>query len=153
MARLLARFLALALFLGAAQALNPLFLAMGESQCDTCQDDAYNTCPGDYEKQTFAECMCAGDGGKLYVGTCIPLCTAASGFGVDYFAATLYSYCIGFFPQLCESAEQAGVSQKLLDKYCGADAGSSSGSGSGSGSDSGSGGSGSGTGSGGSGSR
>jgi hypothetical protein len=155
-----ALFLALGFLVGTSQALNPLFLAMGAPQCDTCQDQAYNTCPGDHLEMPFAECMCAGKGGEVYSGSCIPLCTDATQLGAEYFAISLLTYCIQFFPEYCETAKFAGVTDSIWEEHCGAgaNAGSpaggsgsgSSGSGSGSsgGSASGSGGGGSGGGSG-----
>lgn len=128
-------------------ALNPLFLSMNDPACDSCQDRAYNTCPGSDATRPFAECMCALDGATIYVGECIPKCTAASGLGADFFVVSLYTYCIGFFPEYCQSAKDAGVTESIWEKYCGAGAASRDGSGSGSSSGSGSGaGSGSGSG-------
>ncbi|KAJ3538107.1 hypothetical protein NM208_g6052 [Fusarium decemcellulare] len=73
MSRLFAVSLVLGLFSTAVRASNPVFGAYPSSQCDTCLDEVYQSCPGDYQTRPYAVCMCAGDGSANFV-SCLPYC-------------------------------------------------------------------------------
>ncbi|KAK3372631.1 hypothetical protein B0H63DRAFT_564022 [Podospora didyma] len=108
------------ILLRTTRASNPLFVGFNEPMCDSCQDKAFNSCPGQVTTDEFNQCICGGVGADLYVGSCIPLCVDASGFDTSYFAITLLTYCVEYFPtELCGQAQAAGVSPQHLSKYCG----------------------------------
>ncbi|KAF4465452.1 hypothetical protein FALBO_7704 [Fusarium albosuccineum] len=115
MSRLFAVSLVLGLLSTAVRASNPVFGAYPSSQCDTCLDEVYQSCPGDYQTRPYAVCMCAGDGSANFV-SCLPYCDG----GIDeagIATSTFYGYCVMFFKELCPTAEQY-LDSDIFNKQC-----------------------------------
>ncbi|KAG8352857.1 hypothetical protein FVEN_g9131 [Fusarium venenatum] len=101
----MARSIILALLLSSTVlASNPLFGAYPTDQCDTCFDQTYESCPGDYQTRSYATCMCAGDGSANFV-SCVSSCDPSLNEPAIASAA-YYRYCLLFFKQLCDGAQQ-----------------------------------------------
>ncbi|KAK4172721.1 hypothetical protein QBC36DRAFT_304232 [Triangularia setosa] len=66
--------------------------------------------------------MRGGAGSELFVGTCILTCTQTTGHTYDLYAIAIYTYCINFFPELCEPAKELGVAGELWEESCGKEA-------------------------------
>ncbi|KAL6918976.1 hypothetical protein ACHAP8_008969 [Fusarium lateritium] len=96
-------------------AANPLFGAYSTDQCDTCLDQTYESCPGDYQTRPYATCMCAGDGSANFV-SCLSSCDPTLNEPANA-SATYYGYCLMFFKQLCDGAQQF-VDDETYAKQC-----------------------------------
>lgn len=103
MTRLIIVSLALSLLFTAVQAANVLFGAYATASCEECLDQTYESCPGDYQTRSYAECMCAGDGSTNFV-SCMPQCDASLNERNNA-ASAWYGYCVQFFKEICPSAE------------------------------------------------
>ncbi|CAF3573170.1 unnamed protein product [Fusarium graminearum] len=123
---------------------NPVFGAYATDSCDTCLDQTYESCPGDYKTRSYATCMCAGDGSANFV-SCLSSCDATLNEPANA-SATYYGYCLMFFKELCDGAQEF-VSSDTYAEQCSKEAikaggigekGNDSGDDSGSGSDGGS---------------
>lgn len=123
---------------------NPVFGAYATDSCDTCLDQTYESCPGDYKTRSYATCMCAGDGSANFV-SCLSSCDATLNEPANA-SATYYGYCLMFFKELCDGAQEF-VSSDTYAEQCSKEAikaggigekGDDSGDDSGSGSDGGS---------------
>ncbi|KAF0637067.1 hypothetical protein FPSE5266_06956 [Fusarium pseudograminearum] len=141
----MARSIILALLLSStALASNPVFGAYSTDSCDTCLDQTYESCPGDYKTRSYATCMCAGDGSANFV-SCLSSCDPTLNEPANA-SATYYGYCLMFFKELCDGAQEF-VSSDTYAEQCSKEAikaggigekGNDSGDDSGSGSDGGS---------------
>ncbi|KAK0647148.1 hypothetical protein B0T16DRAFT_391442 [Cercophora newfieldiana] len=130
---------ALTALLGTTTALNDIFIPLPYPECNACLDTAANSCPGNYQQRSYAECICAGEGSKQIVGcvgTCDAVDTQPMGAG-NKVVRGYYSYCIMFFPELCTEAVDF-VNPDFWQEHCGAGSSATGGSGSGSGTGSGS---------------
>lgn len=70
-------FVAIASFLSAALASNPIFGAIADPACGPCIDRAVANGPGNTESKDFANYLCIGSGGTA-VATCITLCGSSN---------------------------------------------------------------------------
>ncbi|KAK3313288.1 hypothetical protein B0H66DRAFT_628918 [Apodospora peruviana] len=77
--------------------------------CDSCLDQTFDSCPGDYMTEPYAQCMCAGDGATNMV-TCTSICGVPDqNLGLTWdesVASGWYTYCIMFYKQLCPAAKE-----------------------------------------------
>src|SRR4051812_32096857 len=95
---------ALGLLITAAQAANPVFGVYSSGACDSCLDQTFASCPGDYLTRSYATCMCAGDGGTNTV-TCLSQCDPGLNEPANV-VATWYGYCTIFFKEMCPEAKE-----------------------------------------------
>lgn len=107
--------LAICLLTTAVQAANPVFGAYSTDSCDSCLDETYQSCPGDYMTRSYATCMCAGDGSANFV-KCLPYCDASLNEPAIA-SSTYYGYCVLFFKELCDGAEQF-LTEKIYGEQC-----------------------------------
>jgi hypothetical protein len=107
--------LAVLLLSTAVQAANPVFGAYSTDSCDSCLDETYQSCPGDYKTRSYATCMCAGDGSANFV-KCLSYCDASLNEPAIA-SSTYYGYCVLFFKELCDGAEQF-LSEKIYGEQC-----------------------------------
>ncbi|KAH7256257.1 hypothetical protein BKA59DRAFT_467088 [Fusarium tricinctum] len=107
--------LAVLLLSTAVQAANPVFGAYSTDSCDSCLDETYQNCPGDYKTRSYATCMCAGDGSANFV-KCLSYCDANLNEPAIA-SSTYYGYCVLFFKELCDGAEQF-LSEKIYGEQC-----------------------------------
>ncbi|GKU22061.1 hypothetical protein FLAG1_10262 [Fusarium langsethiae] len=94
---------------------NPLFGAYSTDQCDTCLDQTFESCPGDYQTRPYATCMCAGDGSANFV-SCLSSCDTSLNEPANA-SATYYGYCLMFFKELCDGAQQF-VDEETYAEQC-----------------------------------
>ncbi|KAJ4250126.1 hypothetical protein NW762_011936 [Fusarium torreyae] len=114
MTRLIAS-LALCLLFTAVQASNPVFGGYVSSACDSCLDETYQSCPGDYKTRPYATCMCVGDGSANVV-TCLSSCDPGLNEPANVSAAW-FRYCILFFKDMCPAAKEY-IDTETFDKQC-----------------------------------
>jgi hypothetical protein len=107
--------LAVLLFSTAVEAANPLFGAYSTDSCDSCLDETYQSCPGDYKTRPYATCMCAGDGSANFV-KCLSYCDVNKN-EIAIASSTYYGYCVQFYKELCDGAQQF-LSEEIYDKQC-----------------------------------
>jgi hypothetical protein len=107
--------LAVLLFSTAVEAANPLFGAYSTDSCDSCLDETYQSCPGDYKTRPYATCMCAGDGIANFQ-TCMSYCDVNKN-EIAIASSTYMGYCVQFFKELCDGAQQF-LSEEIYDKQC-----------------------------------
>jgi hypothetical protein len=134
--------LTLSLISTLTRAANPVFGTYTTPSCDTCLDQTFLSCPGDYHDRDYGTCMCYGDGGTN-VNTCLSYCDTSLNEPANV-VATWYGYCVIFFKDMCADAANY-ISQSRFEDECSPEAiaaggvgeeQSGSGSGSASGSDS-----------------
>ncbi|KAL6407436.1 hypothetical protein AUP68_10268 [Ilyonectria robusta] len=119
MTRLIILSLAINLLFTAVQAANPVFGAYATPSCEECLDQTYESCPGDYRKLPYAECMCKGDGGTNFV-SCVPQCDASLN-EPNNAAGAWYGYCVVFFKEMCPPAEYY-LSDDYFNEQCSSEA-------------------------------
>jgi hypothetical protein len=118
-------FLALALLTPPllAQEVNMIWASTGASspECRSCLDQAFLSCPGDYQTVSYAQCMCAGDGSANTI-SCAGVCERAMpgrNLG-NQVAGAWYNYCTLFFKELCPDAKDF-MDEEFYEKRCGPD--------------------------------
>ncbi|RGP58702.1 hypothetical protein FLONG3_11415 [Fusarium longipes] len=94
---------------------NVLFGAYSTEKCDSCLDQTFESCPGDYKTRSYATCMCAGDGSTNFV-SCLSYCDPTLNEPANA-SATYYGYCLIFFKELCDGAQQF-VSEETYARQC-----------------------------------
>ncbi|KAM0185570.1 hypothetical protein ACHAPA_012082 [Fusarium lateritium] len=107
--------LAVLLLSTAVQAANPVFGAYSTDSCDSCLDETYQSCPGDYKTRPYATCMCAGDGSANFV-KCLSYCDVNKNEPAIA-SSTYYGYCVLFFKELCDGAQQF-LTEDIYEKQC-----------------------------------
>ncbi|SPJ70633.1 uncharacterized protein FTOL_00361 [Fusarium torulosum] len=107
--------LAVLLFSTAVQTANPVFGAYSTDSCDSCLDETYQSCPGDYKTRPYATCMCAGDGSANFV-KCLSYCDVNKNEPAIA-SSTYYGYCVLFFKELCDGAQQF-LTEKIYNEQC-----------------------------------
>jgi hypothetical protein len=115
MTRLIIFSLTLSLLLTAVQAANAVFGAYSTPSCEECLDETFQSCPGDYETRSYAECMCAGDGSVTF-NSCLSECDTSLNEPANA-VANFYGYCVIFFKELCPTAEQY-LDDDIFNKQC-----------------------------------
>ena len=116
--------LAFALLCSTACALNNIWIGTSYPQCDSCLDQTFLSCPGDYHDVGYAQCMCGGDGG-VNMNTCVSVCNGVDALGTNLgsqVAGGWYLYCTIFFKEFCPGAKQF-MGAELYEKRCGAASG------------------------------
>ncbi|KAF4432131.1 hypothetical protein F53441_13850 [Fusarium austroafricanum] len=88
----------------AVQASNPVLGGYVSGACDSCLDNVYEMCPGDYKTRPYATCMCAGDGSAAFV-SCMSQCDPGLNEPANA-VTTWYTYCVMFFKDLCDGAQE-----------------------------------------------
>ncbi|KAH7370692.1 hypothetical protein BKA65DRAFT_489051 [Rhexocercosporidium sp. MPI-PUGE-AT-0058] len=104
--------------------INMIWLQTAYPECNSCLDQDFASCPGDYQSVGYATCMCKGDGGPNTV-TCAGICDRADTVGTNvasHVASSYYRYCIMFFREFCTDAKEY-LDQETFDERCGPDAG------------------------------
>ncbi|KAM0217701.1 hypothetical protein ACHAPQ_008228 [Fusarium lateritium] len=97
------------------QAANPVFGAYSTDSCDSCLDETYQSCPGDYMTRPYATCMCAGDGSANFV-KCLSYCDVNKNEPAIA-SSTYYGYCVLFFKELCDGAQQF-LTEDIYKEQC-----------------------------------
>lgn len=88
--------------------------------CNSCLDNAYLSCSGDYRSVNFAICLCAGEGSAQFA-PCVGICDAADKLGVNLGSqkvGAFYNYCTQFFKELCPAARPFFDSEQW-EEFCG----------------------------------
>ncbi|KAG4441143.1 hypothetical protein IFR05_003364 [Cadophora sp. M221] len=101
-----------------------IWLQTAYPECNSCLNQDFASCPGDYQSVGYANCMCKGDGGPNTV-TCAGICDRADTVGTNvasHVASSYYRYCIMFFREFCTDAKEY-LDQETFDERCGPDAG------------------------------
>ncbi|KAI5456085.1 hypothetical protein BGZ63DRAFT_418111 [Mariannaea sp. PMI_226] len=119
MTRLITVSIALNLLFPAARAANVLFGAYSTASCEECLDQTFESCPGDYTTRSYAECMCAGDGGANFV-SCMSECDTELNEPANASSAW-YGYCVQFFKEMCPEAEKY-LDEEDFNEECSPDA-------------------------------
>ncbi|KAL1843705.1 hypothetical protein VTJ49DRAFT_405 [Mycothermus thermophilus] len=91
-----------------ALAANPIWGGASYPECTACLDRTFATCPGNWETQEYAECLCAGAGSSVFID-CVGTCQLVDTMGIGQagiVTSGFYAYCLSFFPsELCEGAK------------------------------------------------
>lgn len=107
--------LALCFLCAAVKASNPVFGGFVSSACDSCLDETYQSCSGDYKTRPYATCMCTGDG-SANVMTCLSSCDPEINEPAVVSGAW-YRYCVKFFKDFCPASEYY-LEAETFDRYC-----------------------------------
>ncbi|KAF4950249.1 hypothetical protein FSARC_13260 [Fusarium sarcochroum] len=84
----------------AVRASNPVFGGYVSSSCDSCLDETYQSCAGDYKTRPYATCICDP-------GLNEPANVSAAWF----------RYCVMFFKDMCPAAKEY-IETDTFDKHC-----------------------------------
>jgi hypothetical protein len=107
--------LALSLIGTIARAANPVFGTYTTESCDTCLDQIFLSCPGDYDDRSYGTCKCYGDGSNN-VNTCLSYCDSSLNEPANV-VATWYGFCVIFFKDMCADAANY-ISQSRFEDEC-----------------------------------
>lgn len=100
----------------ATEAANPIFGAFVTPACEACLDAAFASCPGDYKSRGYAECMCAGEGGRKALSCSTQQCDFSINEETNVVIA-LATYCVGILKESCPGFKKF-LPQSVYDRDC-----------------------------------
>ncbi|OAA38476.1 hypothetical protein BBO_07114 [Beauveria brongniartii RCEF 3172] len=103
----------------ATEAANPIFGAFATPACEACLDDAFDSCPGDYQSRGYAECMCGGiggEGGRKAISCSAQQCDVSINENTNV-AIALATYCVGILKEACPGFKEF-LPQSVYDRDC-----------------------------------